>query len=124
MKTVLCLALLVLPEPQQTPRAASNPEGWELVWSDEFDGKEIDRSKWKYDTGGHGFGNNELQFYTDRAANSYLEGGALVICALPENSRTARTPRRSSRAGPPGRTAASSSGSSCRRAAASGRRSG
>lgn len=72
------LALLVLLLPQQ-------PSGeWELVWSDEFDGREIDRSKWKYDVGGHGFGNNELQFYTDRAANAALEEGALVIRAQPE----------------------------------------
>jgi beta-glucanase (GH16 family) len=84
MKSAPWLALLLLAGPQQPPRAAANPEKWELVWSDEFDGKEIDKAKWKYDTGGHGFGNNELQFYTDRAANSYVEGGALVIHALPE----------------------------------------
>jgi beta-glucanase (GH16 family) len=71
------LFLLLFPAPQ----AASD---WELVWSDEFDGKELDRSKWKFETGGHGFGNNEQQFYTDRADNAFLEDGALVIRAQAE----------------------------------------
>ena len=78
MRVALLLILLL---PQQPPRAASSPESWELVWSDEFDGKELDAAKWKHETGGHGFGNNELQFYTDRAQNAYLEDGALVIHA-------------------------------------------
>jgi beta-glucanase (GH16 family) len=77
------LLLLLLPAPQAV-KASSHPEDWELVWSDEFDGKEIDKSKWKYETGGHGFGNNEQQFYTDRAENSFIEGGALVIRAQAE----------------------------------------
>jgi beta-glucanase (GH16 family) len=80
----ILLPLVLGAAPQQPPRAASHPDEWELVWSDEFDGKEIDKAKWKYETGGHGFGNNELQFYTDRADNSYLEQGALVLHAQPE----------------------------------------
>jgi beta-glucanase (GH16 family) len=80
---LLLLALLLLPAPQAV-RASSQPEDWELVWSDEFDGKEIDKAKWKYETGGHGFGNNELQFYTDRADNSFLDKGQLVIRAQAE----------------------------------------
>jgi hypothetical protein len=36
-----------------------------LVWSDEFNYKGLpDPKKWNYDTGGHGWGNNELQYYT------------------------------------------------------------
>lgn len=58
---------------------------WRLVWSDEFDGDEIDQSKWTQIEGGGGFGNNELQFYTDRKENAYLENGKLVIRALKEN---------------------------------------
>ena len=84
MKHLWLLGAVLALAPQQTPRASSHSDEWELVWSDEFDGKEVDPSKWKYDTGGHGFGNNELQFYTDRADNAYLEGGALVIEAKPE----------------------------------------
>jgi hypothetical protein len=36
-----------------------------LIWNDEFDGKGLpDSSKWNYDVGGDGYGNNEAQFYT------------------------------------------------------------
>lgn len=80
----LLFALALGSSAPQAVRASAHPEEWELVWSDEFDGKEIDAAKWKHETGGHGFGNNELQYYTDRADNSYLEGGALVIRAQPE----------------------------------------
>jgi beta-glucanase (GH16 family) len=84
MRPLLGLLLAATLLPQDKPRASSNPDDWDFVWSDEFDGKEIDPAKWKYETGGHGFGNNELQFYTDRADNSFLEGGSLVIQARPE----------------------------------------
>jgi len=67
-------------------------DGFELVWSDEFDGTEIDATKWSYDLGDGcqisqdlcGWGNNELEFYTDRSDNSYLEDGNLVIKAIKE----------------------------------------
>jgi beta-glucanase (GH16 family) len=66
---------------------ASNPAGWTLVWSDEFDGPKgtaVDPGKWSFDIGGNGWGNNELETYTSRTANSHLEGGRLVIKVLKE----------------------------------------
>lgn len=57
-------------------------EKWILVWSDEFDGPQIDRSKWTHVVAGGGFGNNEHQFYTDERENSFIENGMLVIQAL------------------------------------------
>src|SRR5467141_3665802 len=66
---------------------ASNPTVWSLVWSDEFDGPNgsaVDSSKWSFDIGGNGWGNNELETYTSRTANSDLEGGFLVIKKLKE----------------------------------------
>jgi len=66
---------------------ASNPAVWSLVWSDEFDGPSgsaVDSSKWSFDIGGNGWGNNELETYTDRAVNAHVEGGLLVIKALKE----------------------------------------
>jgi beta-glucanase (GH16 family) len=66
---------------------ASNPTGWTLVWSDEFDGPSgsaVNSSRWSFDIGGNGWGNNELETYTSRTANSHLEGGRLVIKALKE----------------------------------------
>lgn len=68
-------------------RAQSIP-GWELVWADEFaqaDGSRPDPAKWGYDTGGWGWGNNEWQYYTDRAENARIEGGQLVIEAREES---------------------------------------
>ncbi len=60
-----------------------------LVWSDEFNGAagtRPDGSKWVQETGGHGWGNNELQYYTNSAANSALDGnGNMVITARREN---------------------------------------
>jgi beta-glucanase (GH16 family) len=56
-----------------------------LVWSDEFDGSANtapDSSKWAHNTGGTGWGNDELEYYTDSTANSALDGaGDLVITA-------------------------------------------
>ncbi len=62
-------------------------EAWELVWSDEFNttnNSGIDLSKWSFNTGGHGWGNHELQYYTDRLDNAYIENGCLVIKANKE----------------------------------------
>jgi beta-glucanase (GH16 family) len=59
---------------------------YNLVWSDEFNYSGLpDTSKWNYDVGGHGWGNNELQFYTNaRAENARVENGNLVIEARKE----------------------------------------
>jgi beta-glucanase (GH16 family) len=55
-----------------------------LVWSEEFDGPAIDAGKWTFDVGGSGFGNAELQYYTARPENVFIENGALVIKAIRE----------------------------------------
>ncbi|MGE8343019.1 MAG: family 16 glycosylhydrolase [Flavobacterium sp.] len=58
-----------------------------LIWSDEFntDGAP-DSSKWGYDLGtGNGWGNNELEYYTNRSENVKIEGGLLKITAIKEN---------------------------------------
>jgi beta-glucanase (GH16 family) len=61
---------------------AGAPPGWTLTWSDEFDGPEgsaVDGTKWGHDVGGGGWGNQELELYTDGTQNAYLSGGTLVI---------------------------------------------
>lgn len=64
---------------------------WQLVWQDEFDGaadSKPDSTKWNFDigTGEDGWGNQELQYYTDRKENVALDGnGNLVITARREN---------------------------------------
>ena len=54
-------------------------EGWNMVWQDEFDKDSLDLTKWSHEIGGHGWGNNELQFYTDSDSNSYVENGNLIL---------------------------------------------
>lgn len=57
---------------------------WQLVWSDEFDGDSIDTSKWSHEVNCWGGGNNELQCYTDREENSFVEDGYLHLVAREE----------------------------------------
>ena len=59
-------------------------EGYNLVWNDEFNGTEVDLLKWSYEVNGHGGGNNELQYYTDRNENSFVSSGKLTIVARQE----------------------------------------
>lgn len=58
--------------------------GWRLVWADEFDGAELDRSKWEFEVNAWGGGNEELQYYTDRPENAYVADGCLHIVAREE----------------------------------------
>lgn len=66
------------------------PEGWQLVWADEFNYSGLpDSTSWDYDIGGHGWGNNEKQFYTEaRTENARVENGILTIEARKERSDT------------------------------------
>lgn len=57
---------------------------WTLVWSDEFDGAQIDPSKWGFDVDCWGGGNDELQCYTGRKENAQIEDGVLRIIARKE----------------------------------------
>jgi beta-glucanase (GH16 family) len=61
-------------------------EKWNLVWGDEFNYNGLpDSTRWNYDTGGHGWGNNELQYYTGkRKENARAENGMLIIEARKE----------------------------------------
>ncbi len=64
------------------------PSGtWALSWSDEFsgvNGSAPDPSKWTFDLGGNGWGNQELETYTSRSQNVQVQDGNLVITALKE----------------------------------------
>tara|TARA_B100000965_G_scaffold313022_1_gene272903 strand:+ start:4163 stop:4999 length:837 start_codon:yes stop_codon:yes gene_type:complete len=56
-------------------------EGWALVWNDEFDGPALNLEKWSFEIGGHGWGNNELQYYSDDDSTAFIQDGKLVIRA-------------------------------------------
>lgn len=59
----------------------------ELVWADEFDQDGLpDSTRWSYNVGGGGWGNSELQYYTDRRMeNARVENGKLIIEAIKES---------------------------------------
>jgi len=61
--------------------ACSTEKEKQLVWSDEFDQPGApDSAKWGYDLGGaNGWGNNELEYYTNDPKNVRIEDGKLII---------------------------------------------
>ncbi len=82
-RVVLRLSCIILSVGLSTPASCPGQSDWKVVWSDEFSGPTgaaPDASKWNYDLGGGGWGNNEIEVYTDHRENSYLDGqGNLVI---------------------------------------------
>jgi len=71
--------------------AGKDNHQWKLVWSDEFNYKGLpDKSKWGYDTGGHGWGNHEREYYTEkRLENASVKDGMLSITAIKEPYKNA-----------------------------------
>jgi beta-glucanase (GH16 family) len=72
-----------------TPKTFIEDKGWEFettpVWTDEFDnGSKPSNSKWVTEVGGGGWGNNELQYYTN-GNNSQVANGVLTITAKKED---------------------------------------
>ena len=60
---------------------ATTEGAWSLVWSDEFNKEGLpDTTRWDYDVGGSGLGNNELQYCTARRSeNARIKDGVLII---------------------------------------------
>jgi len=75
--------------------AVDSKVSWDMVWSDEFDGDSLqqpDTTIWTFDIGrgNNGWGNGELQYYTDRTENVFIDGaGHLVIRAFREDYKEA-----------------------------------
>ncbi|MDG1694572.1 MAG: family 16 glycosylhydrolase, partial [Porticoccaceae bacterium] len=61
--------------------APASYEGYDLVWSDEFDGTEVNTSNWNLINQGGGFGNFELQYYREENASIDTDDDLLVISA-------------------------------------------
>jgi beta-glucanase (GH16 family) len=75
MAALVGLSILVLP-------AIAGAQTWVQSWSDEFNGSgAVSGSNWKYDTGGGGWGNNELQYYQSGTGNVNQAGGVMTIQA-------------------------------------------
>jgi beta-glucanase (GH16 family) len=97
-RMVLALAVCTIGLVPCIGHHAAEPPGaqWKLVWADEFDGKEIDRTKWDFDLGNgfynydantwiSGWGNNELQYYTREPENVFVKDGMLHIRTVKES---------------------------------------
>ena len=100
ISSILCVFLLALSftscDEQEEVAGCRFPDdlgaSYNLVWSDEFDGDSVDDSKWGYDLGDGcqisadlcGWGNNELQYYTDREENVSVSDGILTLTARKE----------------------------------------
>ncbi len=98
------------PRPDETDQedisigTPSNPaiEGATLVWQDEFSGSQLDASKWNYELGYYigndpnswGWGNQELEHYTNSAQNVFLQNGVLNIRALNDPKTFPQDPNR------------------------------
>lgn len=103
---ILVACAMTTPEPTSTPEptpipsatpAAWERDGWNLVWQDEFEGSELDRTNWAFDIGGNGWGNAEWQSYTDKPENIRVENGMLVIEAREDPTLPAGRPYSSAR---------------------------
>lgn len=89
--SLLAFWLVGCTEKKEAPPVVRQPvidRNWQFettpVWADEFNsGSQPDPAKWSFDTGGGGWGNNELQFYSN-GANTTVTGGNLVITARRE----------------------------------------
>jgi beta-glucanase (GH16 family) len=84
-----CFALAFAAAQSSSLAASAQPaaSAWKLVWSDEFNGPNgsaADASKWVSETGGGGWGNNELEYYTRRLENASQQDGNLVIKVMQE----------------------------------------
>lgn len=64
--------------------SAGGKERWKRLWADEFNTSGLpDTTRWRFDVGGHGWGNNELQYYTYAdTTNAIVKNGSLHITAL------------------------------------------
>lgn len=65
-----------------TDQTTPELDGYNLVWSDEFNGTEMDFDTWSYDPHEPGWTNHELQEYTTSTANVYVSDGNLHLRAI------------------------------------------
>lgn len=100
IKTMVITTVLILTSSTMTSfctKAAGQSDMYKLVWSDEFNGNELDTSIWNYNYGNGdnvaGWGNNELEYYTDDKANVKVQNGSLIITARAEKDENGKTTR-------------------------------
>ena len=80
---ISALAAVVVPTTAVAQAIETAPDGYTLVWSDEFDGTALNEKIWNIEVTGSGGGNQELQYY--RRENVSVEDGNLILTARREN---------------------------------------
>lgn len=63
--------------------SSADSANYKLVWADEFDGNAVDTTAWNFETGGHGWGNHEQEYY--QPANATVSDGNLIITGKEED---------------------------------------
>src|SRR5580698_7766670 len=91
MRTVIAIVFAAFFTAGSVAAQTAPPQtSWKLVWSDEFNGPAgalPDPTKWNYDLGGGGWGNGELETYSNSPSNVFQDGqGNLVIQAIRDSS--------------------------------------
>jgi beta-glucanase (GH16 family) len=87
MRTILLVVGVLCYAAYNSYIKTADVTGWKLVWSDEFNYTGLpDSTRWTYDVGGHGWGNNEKQYYREKSPeNSFVKDGKLHIVARKQN---------------------------------------
>ena len=67
----------------KTTLSTPKEDGYQLIWSDEFNGNSVDTANWNFEIGGKGWGNHEQEYY--QPANSTVSNGYLVITGKKED---------------------------------------
>ena len=85
LSSILAISMLLpMAACTQKDKATQTPsiEGYNLLWSDEFDGTTLDETKWNREERQPGWTNNELQEYTKSDENIFVKDGHLVLKAI------------------------------------------
>lgn len=88
LAALMLVAILGSTERLSGQSPSTSLAAWRLIWADEFDqanGSRPNPSRWAFDIGGSGWGNQELESYTSRTNNARIENGMLVIEARQED---------------------------------------
>jgi hypothetical protein len=84
--TIINKNLLYFPVDTTGYSTPNNYPGFTLVWSDEFDSNQINQNNWSFEIGNNnGWGNNELEYYTNSTNNAFVSQGNLIIEARQES---------------------------------------
>jgi len=77
------LIIILLSSCSKDAKQTLPQRSWQLTWSDSFNAHALDTTRWSFDLGAGGWGNSELETYTNSSSNLWLDGnGHLVITAL------------------------------------------